>query len=344
MTGANSDFFDRWEPASPPEATDIAAAMTELTLDVVGRALFGATLVDAAERLRPAVAMGMRVAVAAARLQMLLGLPAWFIDAAGSAVYRTTLPGRFDQLRRAMHMIDDVVNEIIDSRTAHGGSLDDDLLGLLLAARDDHGQAMSRRQVRDELVTIMLAGHETTASALAWLWMLLAQHPEAMERMTTEIRDSLGDRVPDAGDVARLPWTRAALQEAMRLYPPAWVLEREARIDDELDGQRVPRGATVIFPVHLIHRDQRWWPNADLFDPGRFLPGAPPPERGTYLPFGAGRRICVGATFALTEGTLIAAMLVQRFRLELDAEAQIVPSATVTLRPRGGLPMLVTAR
>lgn len=334
MTAATDAFVARWTPATPPSTTDVAAAMTELTLDVVGRALFGATLVDAAARLGPAVQVGLDTAVAAARLQMVLGLPGRAIDAIGSAIYRAPLPPPADRIRRAMHTIDDVVNEIISERITSGTEDEDDLLGLLLGARDEDGDAMPRRQVRDELVTMMLAGHETTTNALSWLWYLLALNVDFRERVVAEVSSE--------HDLDSLVWTRAALQEALRLYPPAWVLEREAMVDDELDGRRVPKGSTVMFPVLLIHRDPRWWPDPDAFNPTRFLPGAPTPERGTYLPFGAGRRICVGANFALTEGTLIAATLLRRYRFDLAPGTEISGNASVTLRPRGGLPMLVT--
>ena len=339
MTAAVDDFLDRWQPSPPPAPTDVAAAMTELTLDVVGRALFGASLADAADRLRPAVAVGMNTALVAARLQMLVNVPGGFIDAVGRVVRNRPVPP-LRRVHRAMRTIDEVVQGIVDRRMAAGGG-GDDLLGLLLAARDDDGSAMSRHQVRDELVTMMLAGHETTANGLAWLWHLLAGHDEAAARVREEVDAVLGDRSPTGDDVDRLPWTTACFRESLRLYPPAWVLEREAVAEDELDGRRVPKKATVIFPVHLIHRDPRWWPDPDRFDPTRFLPGAAPPQRGTYLPFGAGRRACVGANFALLEGVLIAAMLVRRYRFHAVAGAAVVPSATVTLRPRYGLLMEV---
>ncbi|MBV9283451.1 MAG: cytochrome P450 [Acidimicrobiia bacterium] len=344
MTGATADFLDRWHQRPDGDTLDVAAAMSEVTLDVVGRALFRATLSDAADRLRPAVVVGLRTGVAAARLQLLLALPRWIVDLGGWLLYNVPfVPPPLSGIRRSMHTIDDVVRGVVDARSSSGG--EGDLLDLLLAARDEDGNALSRTQVRDEVVTIVLAGHETTANGLAWLWYLLAQNPEARERLQQEVDDVLGDRIPTAADADRLVWTTACFQEAMRLYPPAWVLEREAVAEDELDGYRIPKRSTVIFPVILIHRDPRWWPDPLRFDPTRFLgERAAQSHRGAYLPFGAGRRACVGATFALMEGTLIAAMLTQRFSLDLVDGAPVRPEATVTLRPRDGLPMTMHRR
>jgi cytochrome P450 len=342
MAAATQEFLDRWPETSPTGPVDVASAMTEVTLDVVGRALFGATLADTAARLRPAVAVGLETALAGARLQTLLALPRWLVDAIGAAIfYVPLLPPPLGRIRHAMRTIDATVRAIIDERVATGSGTEDDLLGQLLGARGEDGEAMARQQVRDEIVTLMLAGHETTANGLAWLWYVLAEQPEARRRLYAEIDEALSGRVPTAPDVDRLSWTTACFQETLRLYPPAWVLEREARVDDEFGGEHIPAGSTVIFPVHLIHRDPRSWPEPEAFDPRRFLPGAPPPPRGAYLPFGAGRRSCIGAMFALIEGTLIAAMVAQRYELDLPPEAHVVPSATVTLRPRGGLPMTV---
>jgi len=353
MTAATADFLDRWERRAPEETIDVAAAMSEVTLDVVGRALFGATLSDVAERLRPAVVVGLRTGVAAARLQLLLALPRWMVNLGGWLLYHVpVVPPPLSRIQRAMHTIDDVVRGVIDARLvgvdpSRAAREDDpsDLLDLLLVARDERGQALSRIQVRDEAVTLVLAGHETTANGLAWLWHLLALNPEARERLHAEVDDVLGGRTPTAADVERLVWTTACFEEAMRLYPPAWVLEREAVADDELDGHRIPKGSTVIFPVYLIHRDPRWWPQPETFDPTRFLgERAAQSHRGAYLPFGAGRRACVGANFALMEATLIAAMVSQRLVLDPDPTARVVPEATVTLRPRYGLPMAVRWR
>jgi cytochrome P450 len=347
MTAATGGFLDRWQQRPAGDAVDVAAAMSEVTLDVVGRALFGATLSDAADRLRPAVVVGLRTGVAAARLQLLLALPRWMVNLGGWLLYNVPfVPPPLRNIRRAMHTIDDVVRGVIDARIdGSDARSEDDLLGLLLAARDEQGHALSRTQVRDEVVTMVLAGHETTANGLAWRWYLLAQHPDARVRLDAEVDAVLGGRTPTAADADRLVWTTACFQEAMRLFPPAWVLEREATADDEFDGYRIPKGSTVIFPVYLIHRDPRWWPEPEVFDPTRFLgEQAAQSHRGAYLPFGAGRRACVGANFALMEGTLIAAMVSQRFSLDLVPGAPVRPEATVTLRPRYGLPMTMRRR
>ena len=325
MTAATGEFLDRWQQRPAADAVDVAAAMSEVTLDVVG----------------------LRTGVAAARLQLLLALPRWMVNLGGWLLYNVPfVPPPLSNIRKAMHTIDDVVRGVIDTRIdGSDARREDDLLGLLLAARDEHGQALSRTQVRDEVVTMVLAGHETTANGLAWLWYLLARHPEARDRLDAEVDAVLGGRTPTAADADRLVWTTACFQEAMRLFPPAWVLEREATADDELDGYRIPKGSTLIFPVYLIHRDPRWWPEPNVFDPTRFLgERAAQSHRGAYLPFGAGRRACVGANFALMEGTLIAAMVSQRFSLDLVPGASIRPEATVTLRPRYGLPMTMRRR
>jgi cytochrome P450 len=345
MVAATEDFVARLEARDRSRPVDVAEAMSDVTLDVVGRALFGASLSDAAQRLRPAVVTSLHTAVVAARLQLLVTAPRRLVDFLARLLFRApALPPPLGRVRNAMRTIDAVVSEVIDARTAQPTEGSGDLLDLLLTARDETGEAMDRSQVRDEVVTLMLAGHETTANGLAWMWYLLALHPEARDRLYAEVDEVLGDRVPSADDAERLPWTRACFEEAMRIYPPAWVLEREAVDGDELDGYRVPKGSTVIFMVHVLHRDPRWWSDPEAFDPRRFLPDAPPPPRGAYLPFGAGRRMCVGASFALLEATLIAAMVAQRFTLDLAPDADVVPEPTVTLRPRNGLPMLVRPR
>lgn len=341
MVEATRGYLDRFTAPPPPQAVLLSEEMTEVTLDVVGRALFGNGLAQHLERLRPAVSEGMSIALTAARLQMIIGFSRKMIDRGGRIARRIPLPPPLHRIRRVLRTFDDVVAQIIDERERAGAGLNDDLLDLLLTATDEDGNRMPRDLVRDELMTMMLAGHETTANALSWLWYLLTQHPDAYQRHLAEVREVLAGREPTPEDLELLVWTRACLQEAMRLYPPAWVLEREALVDTDLDGFRIPRKATVIFLVHLIHRDPRWWEDPEEFRPERFLAGSPHPKRGTYLPFGAGRRVCVASSFALTEGTLIAAMISQRHRFERLDPRSPGESATVTLRPADLLPAVV---
>jgi cytochrome P450 len=199
--------------------------------------------------------------------------------------------------------------------------------------------------VRDEATTFMLAGHETTANAMTWMWYLLALNPQARDRMLEEVDTVLGDRRPTAADVPSLPWTTACVQEAMRVFPPAWSIPRTAVRDDVIDDHRIPRGATVIIPVHAIHHDARWWPDPEVFDPTRFLPEhARGRHRSAYLPFGGGRRVCIGTSFALMETTLIAAMLSRRFVFDVVPGHPVEPEATLTLRPRHGIRMIAHRR
>jgi cytochrome P450 len=346
MTTAAVSHLEGWERYADGDTIDVAAAMTELTLDVVGRALFGTTLVNAAERLRPAVGLGMDTAVGAARLQTLFALPRWAVDGIGRLVFRSpVLPPSVRRIQRAMRTIDDVVREIVAARRADPHLDPSDMVGLLLSARDVDGGSMSEAQVRDELVTFMLAGHETTANALAWLWYLLAQNPDCRDRLTAEVDAVVGQRTPAAADASALVWTGACVQEALRLFPPAWILEREATVDDVIGGFEVRKGTTVFLPIYAVHRDERWWPDPLRFDPERFL-GEPDRARPrcAYLPFGAGRRACIGSQFALLEATLVAATIAQRYRLDLIDGVTVEPEATVTLRPKGGLPLRLHRR
>jgi cytochrome P450 len=191
----------------------------------------------------------------------------------------------------------------------------------------------------------MLAGHETTANALAWMWYLLAKNPGARERMLAEVDEVVGGRTPTVEDVGRLPWTTACFQEAMRFYPPAWSIPRTAVADDVIDGHRIPKGSTVIIPVHTIHHDERFWPDPETYDPSRFLrDNVGARHRSAYLPFGGGRRVCIGTSFALIEAALVTAMLSQRFVFDLVPGHPVEPEATLTLRPRHGVKMIARRR
>jgi cytochrome P450 len=198
------------------------------------------------------------------------------------------------------------------------------------------------RVLRDELITILLAGHETTASTLSWAWYLVGRHPEAAAALHAEAVEVLGDRTPDHEDLARLPYTTTVIQETMRLYPPVWGLTRKSVAADVIDGYRVPAGADVMISPYTLHRHPGFWPEPDEFRPERFATSATPvAHRYAYIPFGAGPRVCVGSHLGMMEATLIAAMVARDFRFELPAGVRAVPEAMLSLRVRGGLPVRV---
>ena len=208
-----------------------------------------------------------------------------------------------------------------------------DLFDLLLAARDpETGDAFSPAQLRDQVATMILAGHETTAVALFWSLYLMALAPDVQERVAEEARDAALDRDGDPA-LERLVYTRPVIDEAMRLYPPAFVIVRAARGPDVIGGLQVRRGDLMVVAPWVLHRHRRRWRDPDAFEPERFLPGAEPIDRFAYLPFGVGPRVCIGAHFALTEATLVLATLVRSFRIELASSRPVLPVAVVTTQP-----------
>jgi cytochrome P450 len=237
--------------------------------------------------------------------------------------------------------LDTAVNGVLDERIAHPTE-SADLLNVLFQA--DNG-SWPRKRIRDEALTFMLAGHETTANAMSWLWYLLAENPDARDRMLAEIDDALAGRRPTAADLARLPWTTACVQESQRYFSAVWMIAREAIEDDDIDEHHIRPGTTVLVPVHQIHHDERWWPDPETFDPNRFIGDAVKGRpRSAYLPFGGGRRICIGQSFALMEMVLMAAVMSQRFTLDLAGDRSVELEATLTLRPKHGLRVIAHRR
>jgi cytochrome P450 len=247
--------------------------------------------------------------------------------------------------RGAQQELDRVVYGIIEKRRKDGGEADD-VLAMLMAARDEEtGEAMDDRQLRDEVMTMFLAGHETTANALAWTWSLLSKNPAERRKLEAEVDAVLGDRPPTFDDLASLKYTRMVVDESMRLYPPAWIVGRTAMQDDTIRGYRVPKGSFVAAATYLTHRHPGFWSNPEGFDPERFTPEASASRhRYAYIPFGAGPRICIGNAFAIMEAQLVTAMIAQRFRVDLASGAKLEPEPLITLRPRGGVPVTLRRR
>jgi cytochrome P450 len=246
---------------------------------------------------------------------------------------------------KARQKLDALILGVIAQRRSGEGGERDDLLSLLIAARDEDGGAMSDAQVRDEAVTLFLAGHETTALALTYALYLLATHPEPAARLAAEVDQVLGGRLPAFADLDGLAFTEAVVLEAMRLYPPAWVVARESLVPVEVGGFRFPKGAQFVMSPFIIHRDAKTFADPEAFHPERWegdlarrLP------RFAYFPFGGGPRICIGNRFAMMEAKLVLAVLAQRFRFAPTADTALVPFPSVTLRPRGGVRLGLAAR
>jgi len=320
-----------WQPEME---LDLDAAMMQVTLEVVGKALFGIDLSREAQTLTSAVLTCLDHIIYKARKQLVP--PEW-------------LPTpRNLRFRRALRTLDEAVYALIDARAGalqRGAAPGDDLLGMLLRARDPQsGQGMSRRELRDEVITLLIAGHETVASALTWTFYLLARHPQAWQTFQREVQTVLGGRLPVAADLPHLAYTGQVFDEALRLYPPAWLITRKALAADELGGQPIRAGALMIISPYAIHRQAAVWHDPEAFEPARFAPGEENLRpRFTYIPFGGGPRLCIGNQFALIEARLILAMVAQHFRPELPPDAEVIPDALVTIRPHGGLRMRLRA-
>ena len=233
-------------------------------------------------------------------------------------------------------MFDRLISSLIAERRATGPR--DDLLSLLLAAQED-GAGMTDTQVRDEAVTLFLAGHETTSNALTWTWWQLSRHPEVEARMHAELDEALGGRHPGTRDLGSLPYLRAVLAESIRLRPPAWAMGRQAMVSHELAGITLPAGSVVVVSPWVLHHDERWWPDAHAFSPDRWLAADPERPRHAYLPFGGGPRMCIGEGFAWMEAGLAMAAIAQRWRFSLESTPPVERQPVITLRPRFGMPM-----
>jgi cytochrome P450 len=325
------EHLDRWERLTNGETVDASREFMGLTLRIVGRTLFSTDIDDSDGHIGAAITTLQR-----------------FLNDRETAVVKVPLsiptPAN-RKARAALEVLDGMVFEIIDRRRT-SGSTGDDLLGMLLDARDERTHdGMSDQQLRDEVMTLVLAGHETTASAMAWTMMLLSQSPIVERHAAEEVRTVLGGRAPTFEDLPRLRYVSMVVQESLRLYPPAWAIERVALADDEIGGFTIPAGGLVVISAYTMHRHPLYWEDPEGFDPERFAPErAEHRPRGAYIPFGAGPRICIGNQFALMEAQLVLAMILQRYRLDLVPGHPIVPEPLITLRPRDGMPMRIYRR
>jgi cytochrome P450 len=315
-----------------PLMLDIHGEMMRLTLAIVAETLFGADVEAEAQEIGQAIATSMEL------FRSYMSLPF------APLLERLPLPST-RRFLKARTRLDTTIYRLIAQRRAAGEDRGD-LLSMLLLAQDEEGSGgMTDQQLRDEAMTLFLAGHETTANALAWSWYLLSQHPEVEARLHAELDTILEQRRAEAADVPRLPYTWAVLAESMRLYPPAWVIGRRAILDHEVAGYRVPRGSIVLVSQWVMHRDPRFFPDPERFDPDRWTEAARAARpRFAYFPFGAGPRICIGEQFAWMEGVLVLATLGRRWRPRLVPGQRIALQPSITLRPASGIRMLLDRR
>ena len=328
-----------WRPGA---TMDIAAEMMRLALQITARTLFDTEVTAEIREINDQVNAIM------ALYNYLVALPR------AELLLHTPLPG-MRRFRRAKARMDAVVDGMIGARqaemesNAHAAEARGDLLSLLLAARDDSaggdGLRLTSAEVRDQVLTLFLAGYETVANALAWTWMLLGQNPEAEARLHRELDAVLGGRLPTLEDLPRLEYTGMVLAESMRLYPPAWAMGREALEDVRIGPYLLPKGTMVFFSQYIVHRDARWFPEPERFKPERFAAEAKATRpRFAYFPFGGGGRQCIGESFAWMEATLVLATLAQRWRLALEPGQKIEPQPKITLRPKAGIRVRAVAR
>ena len=324
MVASATEVLETWRDG---EVHAINHEMIEITLRIVARTLFGAELGEDLERIRRTSPV-MNEHFRSRLFSMFILMP----DAVPT-------PGNL-RYQAAVRDLEHLVYRIIAERRA-SGERKDDLVDMLLAARDDAGQGMNDRQLRDEVMTLVLAGHDTTALALTWAWVLLAHHPDVDGRLRAEIDTIVGNRLPTAADVPRLSHANSVVNETLRLYPTAWAIGRESVRDTQIGGQHVARGTTVLIAPWSIHRDPRFFDAPDEFRPERWSDGlADRLPRYAYLPFGGGQRVCIGSSFAQLEAILVLTSIAQRFRLRLvDPTRPVEPWPVVTLRTREDVPM-----
>jgi cytochrome P450 len=328
MVALAEGAMDAWQAG---QRRDIHNDMMALTLEVVASCLFGADL--SAEAGQLARALG----------NFIDDFSPLDITRLGPWLEKLPTP-RQRRRNRNVAILEETITRIISSGQAHTGARGG-LLPLLLEALRAGKEGVTEQQVRDEVMTLFLAGQETTGPALTWTFYLLSRHPEAEEQLHAEVERVLGGRPPSADDFPDLQYTRMVFSEALRLYPPAWGLGRRALAPDEIGGYPIPNGATVLMSQYVMHRNPVYWDAPDEFRPDRFLPGAQANRRPyTYIPFGAGPRMCLGEQFAWMEGVLLTAAIARRFRLRLAPEARIEPVARMSIRLKHGLPMIVEQR
>ena len=337
MISTISEMADDWEKQikqSKDAQIDVHPEMGKLTAEIIARTLFGEKLGSENSSAVVEAFAEYQSVVKQTNLTNFLGFPDWLPN----------LNGKIGKGRKAAKAIHDAVDDIIAKaeKGGHEGTL---VAEFLKANQGESGiDLMTKQQIRNELIVLFMAGHETTANVLAWTWYLISQSPDVEAKLYTELDTVLEGRSPEMSDVENLKYTRAILDETMRLYPPVPILSREALAEDTIRNKKVPPGSIMLIVPWLIHRHKKYWDKPDSFIPERFMPDAPKPLKFSYIPFSAGPRVCLGKNFGIVESVLTVAMLAQRFRISMSKDTVVEHECRLTLRPKGRLPMMVSSR
>lgn len=327
MTKSTEAMLERW--ASHGDAPmDLDAEMMQVTLHIVGRCLMSTDLSDESSRVGPAISTVLEETIE--RVQNPFTLPLKFPTPANQ------------RFRRALVELDEVVYGIIRARQS-ATERPPDLLTMFMEAVDEEtGEGMNEKHLRDEVLTMVSAGHETTANALTWTFYLLSEHPQVADALRAELAEVLGGRTPTFADLGALRYTEAVVKESMRLYPPVWMVARSVLEDDEIGGYAIQKDAMVFLNAYVTQRDPRFFVDPERFDPQRFLSGAVDEQpKYAYFPFAGGPRVCIGNSFAMMEAKLMLATIAQRFDPQLVPGHDVTPVPTVTLRPKHGMRMVL---
>src|SRR4051794_19077475 len=325
---AGSNMLDRWRKSGEGAEVNLSGEMTQLTLEVITETMFSTSVLGKIEHIAPSLETLLRYAAKS------------LLNPLTPPLYVPTPANQ--KFKLALGIIDDVIYGIIEQRRS-ASSARNDLLDMLLKARDDKtGEKMTDRQIRDEVITIFSAGHETTANLLSWTLYLLARHPDVLAKLHQELDGLPQGKIPSAEDLQQLVYTRAVLNESMRFRPPAGILLRKVNKDTEVDGYFLKAGRLVIFSIFNLHNHPDFWKQPERFDPERFL--IPENRRFSFMPFGTGERICIGSHFALLESQFLLIMIAQHCDLQLIEPDEVGVEMAVTLRPKGGIPVRIQWR
>ena len=330
INDTTASLMEQWDAQVGGETVWVDREMGKLTFQIVGSTLFGSDIEQHADEVAEILEV---VNQQTQEFRALMTLYSW-------------IPTPYNlKWKRAMKRLDKIVYGMIASRRLDGVG-DNDILDRLINARDeDTGEGMNETQMRDEVVTLMLAGHETSANALAWTLYLLATHPDVEAELADALATTLNGAPATAADLTRMPYLKQVVQESMRLYPPVWAYARRSEQEEEFDGYRMPANAYVGIVPYALHRHPEFWPDPERFDPERFQPNRSESRHSyCYLPFAAGPRTCIGAGMAMLETQLVLAQVVQRFKIHVVPDHPIETIAKVTLKPRFGMPVTLSRR